>query len=55
MTKEPERKDDQADVDKLVGDLEAHSLRDEVPGSDDEVAIDDTGTCTCGTCGCGEE
>lgn len=52
--KEPERKDDQAgDVDKLIGDLEAHSLHDEVPDGDELVP--DTDTCTCGTCGCGEE
>lgn len=50
--KEPERKDDQAgDVDKLIGDLEAHSLHDEVPDGDELVP--DTDTCTCGTCGCG--
>ena len=44
------RTDDQAqDVDKLVGDLEAHSLKDEMPGGEEFVPDTDncTGTCTC--------
>lgn len=50
---EDKRADDQAkDVDKLVGDLEAHSLKDELP--DGEEIVPDTDTCNTCTCPCEE-